>query len=402
MTDKTASEAASSLDLVIKDAGLQIGLGVLSLVVAVITGGIFTWRYRDAIGALLRKRPVLHYLIVLAGLIAGGIAGFLLEGVNPSRFVRGSATSEELRIYAWLWLLAIVCVAVAFATAAESLTVASEITGLEEKLGIAERRADKAEREAAFAGAVNRMFLTVVGKKTERFLECGDELRDMTPTTPGFVTKIHQAHGPYQQCIELLAATWSIFELHLTELVGHTTPFKLRIALFRVDHDMLEVELSTDGRRAGIVKGPARHSCKPHYCIGEPRGQSLAVQTAFSQEIVIESDATLHVDQLRTSYRPHDDSHHRRIHSIMGIPLGLPRQIGEPCQRVLCVDTDIGGGFRHDDISRFENIRDNLEQRLLIEIIQRAAFQQPPSERVRPRGKGEKSGKAERPPTEAS
>lgn len=344
-------------------------------IVAIAATCYAAWRYRDWIGSAVRKSRLFGFIIIVIGFLATGAAGVFSEGANPKGLLSGAATIDELEIYWLLVGLAYIGFLAAAITWAETTTSADEIESLNLQLADAKLREQNAEREAEFSNAINRLFLAVVGKKTDRFLSCSDELRDMPTGAPHFVKRIHSAHLPFQQCIDLLAAAWSVCHLHLTEQ-NHRS-IELRLALFAIKDDYLAVELSTNGKRTGVVQGAERHSCRDHYCVGSLRGNSLAVQTAFSQEILIEPDTTRTVGELKTHYRHYDDSHHRRIHSIVGIPLGLPNKPGQPCRMVVCVDTNIVDGFTADHMARLEQIRDNLEQRLLIEMIQTAAFREP-------------------------
>ena len=368
-----AQDSASSPEPLDAKFGLSVILIVLALACTAIA--IFTWHSRDVFGDVLRRNPVLKFGVFVLAVICGAAAAVLLEGANPAALIGGKATPEEFRVYMCLAVIGIGAFSMAVISWSESMSAADKVSRLESDVQDAESRAESAERELLFANAVNRLYLSVVAKKTHRFLESDGQLQGMQPNGSQFIRRMHQAHSPVQQCLEIIGATWSVLELHLREQQHKS--FSLRVALFCVRGDHLVVELSTDGKRQSVVKGPGRHGCKEAFQLANPVGQSLAAEVAFSQEVIIEPDATVANDLLRTSYRPRDDTHHRRIQSIVGMPLGLPDQPGIPCRRVLCIDTDIKNGFQLEHIDRLEQIRDNLEQRLLIELVQRSAYNEP-------------------------
>lgn len=369
------------------DSGLR--LWHLFVVLLVSWGFIFAaaFYFRSQIALILRRHRWMILLLVPIGGLAGGLAGCALEGTEPVKELTGPMIADHRSAFIFAAALAFFAGGIVIVTAIEGFTAASTINDMAAELEAAKTTAEEAKRREQFASKVNKMFLGVVAQKAERFLSQGAALREMIPNAPHFIPAIHRAHEPSHQCVELLSATWALLEHHLNE--HKHSNFRLRIALFYVDRNILKVELSTDGAIPNAVKGPERKGCASHFTINPNRGKSLVVQAAFSQEILIEPDTSVGVANFRTDYRPLHDQHHSKIGSIVAMPLGLKAAQSEPCMRVLCIDTSAQNGFLPQHRDDLEYIRDNLEQRLLIELIQRDAFSEP---KPKPKRRGRSGG----------
>lgn len=331
----------------------------------------------EAVGDMLVKKRVHLFVFNIASI---AVISLLVEATDHNKLL--TPDKAWCIKYSFLSLAGVSWSAVnILSLKAESKLVAvnvalrSEVGQLNDSLADAERDRKEAVANAEFADSTNRLFLSVVSEKRHRVAKYKADILRIEQAHPDCSALINKAFNSDEQMKGLLAATYQLVRLHMWGL-GVSTQSKLRLAIFTVGRRKLDLEWHYTEGGKDQIRGPKYKPHKNKYRLvhGKP-AKSLASHVASSQAIFVISNADEADDSSDVPYFHFDDQQRRTIKSIVAIPLG---KIGDNgyCRHVLCLDSDQAGVFTKSHLNRFEGIRCNLEERLMLELDYRAVFRQ--------------------------